>query len=470
MLPFQKSIQGGPSVIIKKVNLKTGFDKIFHFVKDRPYPFFLDSGQHYDKFGKFSFIGFDPLAVFKAKEDKIEIIESNSLHEFTNSKSLDIFQKFFDKYEKNHKSPFPFSGGFVGFLSYDLCRQIEKIPSLAEDDKNIPDICFGLYDGIFVYDHNRRECFIVAHGINKPAENIIKNLTAAIQQVNKNIKSVKARQEKVKHKITSNFLKEEYIKSLGKIKKYIKDGDIYQTNLTLLFETEYKQEPWLLYQRLRKINPAPFSSFIDYGDFQIISSSPERFFRVENRKIQTRPIKGTIARGRNKEQDLLNKKILLNSEKDKSELIMIVDVARNDLGRISKMGTVKVEELVSLEQYPTVYHLVSTITGELREVVKFSDIIKATFPGASITGAPKIRAMEIIDELEPTRRNIYTGSIGYLDLNGNMDFNIVIRTIVLKDGKAFFQAGGGIVWDSDEESEYEEAILKAKALQKAMEG
>lgn len=457
-------------MIIKKVNLKTGFDKVFNFVKDCRYPFFLDSGKHHDKLGKFSFIGFDPLAVFKAKDDKIEIVEGNSRHEFTNSKSLDIFQNFFDKYAKNHKSPFPFSGGFVGFLSYDLCRKIEKIPSIAEDDKNIPDICFGLYDGIFVYDHNRRECLIIAHGINKPAENIIKDLTAVIKRANKKIKYVKPPQEKIKNKINSNFSKQEYIKSIGRVKRYIKNGDIYQVNLTQRFETKYTKDPWLLYQRLRNINPAPFSSFIDYGDFQIISSSPERFFCVDNRKIQTRPIKGTIARGQNNQQDILNKKILLNSEKDKSELIMIVDVVRNDLGRISKIGTVKVEKLFSLEKYPTVYHLVSTVTGELREDVKFADIIKATFPGASITGAPKIRAMEIIDELEPTRRNIYTGSIGYLDFNGNMDFNIVIRTIILKGGKAFFQAGGGIVWDSDKESEYKESILKAKALQKAVEG
>ncbi len=463
-------MQGGPWVIIKKVNLKTGFDKILNFVKNCPYPFFLDSGKHHDKFGKFSFIGFAPLAVFKAKGDKIEIIENNSLHEFINSKSLDIFQNFFDKYTKNHKSPFPFSGGFVGFLSYDLCRKIEKIPSLSEDDKNIPDICFGLYDGIFVYDHKKRDCFIVAHGINEPAGNIIKNLNTIIKQANKKNQYVKSPHKKIKNEITSNFSKEEYIKSIGRVKRYIKNGDIYQANLTQRFETKYTRDAWLLYQRLRNINPAPFSSFIDYGDFQIISSSPERFIRVDKRKIQTRPIKGTIARGINKKEDIVNKKILLNSEKDKSELIMIVDVARNDLGRISKIGTVKVEKLFSLEKYPTVYHLASTITGELREDVKFADIIKATFPGASITGAPKIRAMEIIDELEPTRRNIYTGSIGYLDFNGDMDFNIVIRTIVLKGAKAFFQAGGGIVWDSDKESEYKEAILKAKTLRKAVEG
>lgn len=457
-------------MIIKKVDLKIEFNKIFNFIKDYSYPFFLDSGKNYDKFGKFSFIGFDPLAVFKAKDDHIEIMEENILHKFNNLNSLDVFQNFFDKYSRNHKSPFPFSGGFVGFLSYDLCHKIEKVSYTAKDDKNIPDIYFALYDGIFVYDHKKEEFYIVAHGIAKPAEDIIKKLNTIIKQVNKKTATVAVTEEKIKNKITSNFSKKEYIKSIIKVKRYIKNGDIYQANLTQRFETKYKGDSWVLYQRLRNINSAPFSSFINYGDFQIISSSPERFIKVDNRKIQTRPIKGTISRGINKEEDIVNKKILLNSEKDKSELIMIVDVARNDLGRISKIGTVHVETLFSLEEYPTVYHLVATINGELREDVKFADIIKATFPGASITGAPKIRAMEIIDEIEPTRRNIYTGSIGYLDLNGDMDFNIVIRTIILKDGKAFFQVGGGIVWDSNEESEYKETILKGKALQKAIEG
>lgn len=458
-------------MIIKKIELKTEFYKIFTLIKDYQYPFFLDSGKYYDKFGKFSFIGFDPLAVFKAKGDKIEIMEQNSWHKFKNSNSLNTFQDFFNKYSKNYDSPFPFSGGFVGFLSYDLCHKIEKVSYVAKDDKKIPDICFGLYDGIFVYDHKKQESYIVAQGITQSAKDIIEKLNKIIKEVNNEISTLDIFEERRKErKITSNFSKEEYLKSIDKIKEYIKNGDIYQANLTQRFETKYTDNPWLLYQRLRDINPAPFSSFFDYGKFQIISSSPERFIKVNNNKIQTRPIKGTISRGINKEEDIRNREILLNSEKDKSELIMIVDLARNDLGRISKIGTVKVEKLFSLEKYSTVYHLVATITGKLKKDIKFVDIIKATFPGGSITGAPKIRAMEIIDELEPTQRNVYTGSIGYLDLNGNIDLNIAIRTIILKDRKASFQVGGAIVWDSDRESEYRETILKGKALRKAIEG
>jgi len=458
-------------VIIKKIDLKIKFDKIFSFVKDCSYPFFLDSGKKYDKFSQFSFIGFEPLAVFKAKNEKIEIMEKNNWCKSKSLNSLTAFQDFFNKYHKKHNSPFPFSGGFVGFLSYDLCRKIEKVSHIAKDDKKIPDIWFGLYDGIFVYDHQKQELYIVAHGLIQPAKDIVRKLSKKIKEANNKVSTFDILEENKKEKIfTSNLSKIEYLKNIDKIKQYIKNGDIYQANLTHRFETEYTDNPWLLYQRLRNINPAPFSSFLNYGEFQIISSSPERFIKVHNNKIQTRPIKGTISRGINKEEDIRNREFLLNSEKDKSELIMIVDLARNDLGRISKIGTVKVEKLFSLEKYPTVYHLVATVTGELREDVKFVDIIKATFPGGSITGAPKIRAMKIIDELEPTQRNIYTGSIGYLDLNGNIDLNIAIRTIVVKDEKAFFQVGGAIVWDSDKESEYRETILKGKALRKAIEG
>lgn len=243
----------------------------------------------------------------------------------------------------------------------------------------------------------------------------------------------------------SNFIKNNYLDSIKRIKSYIKSGDIYQVNLTQRFSTKIEEDPWALYERQRKINPAPFAVYLDYEDFQILSTSPERFIKIEGKRIETRPIKGTIARGKTLEEDEKNKKILLSSEKDKSELLMIVDLERNDLGKISKPGSVVVEEIFALEEYPSVYHLVSTISGELKHDTELKDIIKAVFPGGSITGTPKIRAMEIIDELEPTQRNIYTGSLGYIDFNGNLDLNIVIRTIVIKNKTAYFQAGGAIV-------------------------
>lgn len=265
-------------------------------------------------------------------------------------------------------------------------------------------------------------------------------------------------------KITSNFTKEQYINAIEKIREYIRSGDIYQANMTQRFQCTTEENPFDIYSKLRKINPAPFASFMDFGEGHIVSSSPERFIKIKNRYIETRPIKGTCPRGKNHREDLKNKKELLASEKDKAELLMIVDLERNDIGKIAKPGTVKVTELFHLETYSTVHHLVSTVIGEIDDNYDTIDCIKETFPGGSITGAPKIRSMEIIDELEPTQRNIYTGSIGYIGFDGDVDLNIAIRTIVCKGNKAYFQVGGGITWNSNANLEYEETLHKAKAL------
>ncbi|MGE4384497.1 MAG: aminodeoxychorismate synthase component I [Endomicrobiaceae bacterium] len=456
-------------MIIKKIDLRIEFYKLLDFLKEHSCPFLLDSGNNYKKLGKFSFIGFDPLIIFQAKDRQVEIIEHGKLNKFYSQNSIDDFQKIINKYKKIYNARFPFSGGFAGFLSYDLCRSIEKIPSAALDDKNMPDICFGLYDGIFIYDHKERETYIAAHGIENSANHVIEKLEYIAGLANKR-GSDDCFFENIPKKINfkSDLSKKEYLIKVDKLKSYIKNGDIFQTNLTRRFEAESFEDSWMLYQKLRSINPAPFSAYFDYKDFQIISSSPERFIKVKKNRIETRPVKGTVARGSNKRDDVRNKQKLLDSEKDKSELVMIVDVSRNDLGRISEIGTVKVKQLFALEKYPTVYHLVSTVTGKLRQNIEFSDIIRATFPGASITGAPKIRAMEIIDEIEPVRRNIYTGSIGYIDLNGNIDLNIAIRTMILKNNKIFFQVGGAVVWDSDRLSEYRETMVKGKALFRAV--
>jgi len=240
--------------------------------------------------------------------------------------------------------------------------------------------------------------------------------------------------------------------------------------MTQRFKTELKYKPIELYKRLREINPAPFASYFDFEDAIIVSSSPERFISIRDGIIETRPIKGTRPRGNTKEEDLKNRLELENSEKDKAELLMIVDLERNDLSRVSKVGSVKVPELFVIEEYATVFHLVSTVHGELKEDITPIECLKYIFPGGSITGAPKIRSMEIIDELEPNRRGIYTGSIGYIDFNGNTDLNIVIRTMILKDDNVYFQVGGGITWESDADMEFEESLDKAKALMEALNG
>jgi len=256
--------------------------------------------------------------------------------------------------------------------------------------------------------------------------------------------------------------------AIEKARQYIIDGDIFEVNLSQRFETEIQVSPYDLYLCLRQINPAPFAAFLDFGEVAIVSSSPERFIRCRGDKVEARPIKGTCRRGNTAEEDRANARELLNSAKDHAENMMIVDLERNDLGRVCRFGTVKVTELAILETFPTVFHLTSTITGQLREEKNLIDLLKASFPGGSITGAPKIRSMEIIDELEPTRRSVYTGSIGYLGFDRNLDLNIVIRTFIIKGNKAYFQAGGAIVYDSDPEAEYQETLDKVQALIKAL--
>jgi para-aminobenzoate synthetase component 1 len=281
----------------------------------------------------------------------------------------------------------------------------------------------------------------------------------------------------IKRKIISNFSKGDYLRAVECAKQYINAGDIYQVNLSQRFHTQIEASPYEIYKRLRTINPAPFSSYLRFDNKYVISSSPERFLSLRStfestgkhsgnivRNIQTKPIKGTRPRYKDKNINAKMKNDLLSSEKDDAELAMIVDLERNDLGRVCKYNTVKVTGKKKLEEHPTVYHLVATIEGELHSRYDSVDLLKATFPGGSITGAPKVRAMQIIDELEPTKRSVYTGAMGYLSFNGNIDFNIAIRTFLVKNDHIYFQVGGGIVADSNPEDEYEETLHKARAL------
>jgi para-aminobenzoate synthetase component 1 len=269
--------------------------------------------------------------------------------------------------------------------------------------------------------------------------------------------------------LKSNFTPEEYIKAVDRVREYIAAGDVFQVNLSQRFEADLKIPPYELYKRLRMVNPAPFASYLNFQGVTIVSASPERFLKVQGDLVETRPIKGTRPRGKDPVEDERLAQELTHSTKDRAENVMIVDLERNDLGRVCRYGTVKVAELAILETFPTVFHLTSTVLGRLRRGKGNIDLLKATFPGGSITGAPKVRAMEIIDELEPTKRSVYTGSIGYLSFNGNLDINIVIRTFLIKEGKAYFQVGGGIIYDSDSEAEYMETLDKARALIRALQ-
>lgn len=455
-------------MLIKSIDTNLNSFELFSLVKDEPYSFFLDSAVDRKKLGRYSFIGYNPFLIFKSKNSKIDICKDGNTTTFYGD-PLEKLREILSFYKMDYQTELPFIGGAVGYLGYDLCHHIENLPRRAIDDVEIPDCYFGVYDGIIIIDHLKDEVYIAALGIKSPEEEIIQDIRNRIKSGEEKGITSQVTIKKKPINLKSNFKIEDYIKTVNKIKDYIKSGDVYQVNMTQRYECDLEITPFELYKKLRGINPAPFASYIDIGEVQIVSSSPERFIRIKNRIIETRPIKGTRPRGKTPEEDVKNREELLSSEKDKAELLMIVDLERNDLGRVSQTGTVKVTELFCLEEYATVYHLVSTVVGKLKDGYDVIDCIKATFPGGSITGAPKIRSMEIIDELEPTQRNIYTGSIGYIGFNGNTDLNIVIRTIVCKNAKAYFQVGGGIVWDSDAELEYEETLHKAKALIRALE-
>jgi len=350
---------------------------------------------------------------------------------------------------------------------------MENLPRSAKDDLSVYDLYFGLYDHVIVVDHLEEKTYIATPDLDmKKEEEIAIYIENKIIEVEKNgVDSICYEEKDVKStKLVSNFTKKGFEDSVEKVRQYIKSGDIYQANLTQRFSGKTTLSSYELYRDLRRFSPAPFGAYLNFDDFNILSNSPERFIKCVDKKLETRPIKGTRPRGKNKEEDLKLQEELRNSEKDRAELLMIVDLERNDIGRISKIGSVKVPELFVIEPYANVNHLVATVVGELDDDKDTVDVIKATFPGGSITGAPKIRSMEIIDELEPTQRNVYTGSIGYIGFNGDMDLNIAIRTIVKKEDEVYFQVGGGMTWGSNPEEEYQETLDKAQSIMKALRG
>jgi len=445
---------------IRNYQTNLNSNEIFCQFKNEKNVMFLDSARDHQTLGRFSIIVSNPRLIIKSKGRDVYVND-----ELIRENPFDVLRTLLKKYEKDYESSLPFIGGWVGYLSYDLKAFIEKLEVTVSDDIDMPDMFFGLYDGGVIVDHQKNEVYITDACIDEDFDNRMNRIIEIIES-EKQVVTLKEHQNT--SDIKSNFERDDYENAISKVRDYIRSGDIYQANMTQRFVAPLRDHPFELYQKLRTLNPAPFASYIDFSSGYILSSSPERFIKVTDRIIETRPIKGTMPRSTDPEIDQKNREILENSKKDQSELLMIVDLERNDLSRIAKTGTVEVTELFKLESYATVHHLVATIQATVDDKYDLVDCLKATFPGGSITGAPKKRAMEIIDELEPTARGLYTGSIGYIDLNQNMDLNIVIRTFICKNKKAYFQAGGGIVWDSDPSSEYQESLDKAFALKKAL--
>lgn len=431
--------------------------------------FFLDSALPVKGISRYSFLGFHPFLIMKTKHRKITLTDKDGILEIEGN-PIEHLRELLKQFSlKNTDDSMPFQCGVVGYFGYDLCHFIERLPTKAIDDIGLPDMYMGFYDTIISYDNLLEKCYVIGvdFGLDDTLEDRMKQIIDVL--CGKSDSGYESTYHTPKPRINEtplrfNFTKELYLNAIRHIKDYISAGDVYQVNLSQRIETHLDIPPYELYKILRSINPAPFSCYLNFDDVSVISSSPERFLNVHARRVQTRPIKGTRPRGKDAKTDEIMKQALLSSPKDDAELIMIIDLERNDLGRVCDYGSIKVTERKVLEAYPTVYHLVSTVEGDLHERYDLIDLLKATFPGGSITGAPKIRAMQIIDELEPTQRSVYTGAIGYIGFNGDADLSIAIRTFITKDKTVYFQVGSGIVADSNEEEEYEETMHKAKAL------
>lgn len=450
--------------IIRELTPYRSTAEIFQILGEERDSVFLDSSLVND-LGRYSIIGRNPY---------LKLLKDGDSFFINNIEETEItFEEYLRKYLQNHKdknqTDLPLVSGAVGYFSYEYGRKLMEIASGEKDIVSIPDAVLIFYDLYIIEDCKEKRTFLIANGTETPAEELLQKTEEEIQAGDqKNLSYINSKDTSFDIEVFPNFKKEEYKKAVDDMIHYIIEGDIYIANMTQQMTVKSEKQPKDVFLDLRKNNPSPFGGYLDYEDFQIVCASPERFLRMKKGHVETRPIKGTRKRGDTPEEDLLMRKELENSDKDKSELLMIVDLERNDLNRVCKPGSVKVTELFTVEEYATVFHLVSNIEGELEEGKNFADLLEATFPGGSITGAPKYRAMEIIDELEHGRRNLYTGSIGYLTLDGDCDFNIVIRTALHKDGRYHLGVGGGITAESELEFEYEETLQKAKAVLEAM--
>jgi len=439
----------------------------------------LQGATEEPRLGRWSFLACDPFLTFRSKGTQIEIrgVEK-SRSRGGERREGDPFAVLSDllgdfRVARAPDGP-PLIAGAIGYFGYDLGRFVERIPDRTADDAPVADCHLGLYGAVLAIDHVEGRAW--ASAIGAPEADAKAAGRLAERRAGELLELLAAEQsdppppaaQRRELALRSNFTRDGYLSAVRRAKEYIAAGDIYQVNLSQRLSAPLDTDPFRLYCRLTKQNPAPFAGYFETPEAAIVCCSPERFLEVRDGQVETRPIKGTRPRGATPQEDARLAAELRASEKDRAENVMIVDLERNDLGRACEYGSVHVPELFALESYATVHHLVSTVRGRLRPDATALDCLRAAFPGGSITGAPKVRSMEIIEELEPTRRGVYTGAIGYLGFSGDMDVNIAIRTLVARQGVAYFQVGGGIVADSDPEAEYQETLDKARALAQAI--
>jgi para-aminobenzoate synthetase component I len=432
---------------------------LFEAINHLPWAAMLDSCQPYSQQGRYDILSADPVSLLVTRGEHTQISSSGGNLRISTEDPFQLLHEALGPLCQGIEG-IPFCGGALGYFGYDLGRRLERMPSIAKDMEQLPEMAVGIYDWSLVVDHQQQRSWLVGH--NPTRLDKFRRILLGVGE--QGSKTRPAAAYRVLGEVCSNMTQAEYLQAIKKIKQYILDGDCYQVNFAQRFSVAAEGDPWQAYKELRQLNAAPFSAYLNTPYCQVMCSSPERFLELRNGCVETKPIKGTAPRGGDPIEDMMLADALKNSTKDQAENLMIVDLLRNDLGKVCANGSVEVPELFKLESFSRVHHLVSKVSGRLAEGEDALSLLRACFPGGSITGAPKLRAMEIIEELEPNRRGLYCGSIGYVSFSGDMDSNIAIRTMVHSEGITRLSAGGGIVADSDPDTEYRETYHKASAL------
>jgi para-aminobenzoate synthetase component 1 len=463
------------------LNYQLNTEHLFKCISHLPWAIFLDSGRPKSEYGRYDILVADPFVTISTVETCVESsahicteVVQNGQKAISSDDPFAILNHLLAPYKINQNNELPFTGGAVGYFAYDLARQLETLPSLSQKDTRIPHMMVGIYDWAVVVDHQEQTACLVSHGFEQSTHDRWTALCGLFDSALASDEDRLKSDFSLTSALASNMTFAEYCFAFNTVKNYISEGDCYQVNLAQRFSASAQGNSWIAYKKLRETSPAPFMAYMNFGLMQVLSGSPERFLQVIGTHVETRPIKGTRPRSDNPELDSQLANELQLSVKDQAENLMIVDLLRNDIGKNCKIGSVKADKLFQLQSFANVHHLVSIVTGRLKQGKTAIDLLRGCFPGGSITGAPKLRAMQIIEALEPHRRGVYCGAIGYIGFDGNMDSNIAIRTAVYTSqdgvsGEVSFYSGGGIVADSDVEKEYAETLDKASSLLKTMQ-
>lgn len=433
--------------------------------------FLLESAIVGEKIARYSFLGAMPEKIVEVKGGRVKV---NGIEEKLDGDPLSYLKKELDFRVEGGDLP-KFFGGLVGFFGYDYVRHFEDIGTSGRDDLGHSDLYFFLVKDAIVFDHFREEVLLISNLLLHSEKDIEDEYSRAVEKIGflrevvMSSQKVEVERNGARRGFESNFTREEFMHAVERAKQYIHEGEIFQVVLSQRFSCDFTGDAFEVYLALKEINPSPYMYCFESGDLRIVGSSPEILVKSDGRRVTVRPIAGTRARGKNVVEDEALSRDMANDEKERAEHVMLVDLGRNDVGKVAEFGSVKLTDFMAVERYSHVQHLVSNVTGELGEGRDALDALEAAFPAGTVSGAPKVRAMQIIEELEPTRRGVYAGALGYFSLAKDMDFAITIRTVVLQSGKAYFQAGAGIVADSVAEKEYEETVNKGRAMLKALE-